>query len=295
MRRSWLPLALSIAAFAAPAAAAPGESCPAPPIITSYSEAYAGSTLDSGVQTGDPAVSSVLKGYVEPGGGYSFEADSALTIDVSSFASTTHLGGFTTITPSGAQAFSLGQVTDCLTFDGYQGGARVHIPIELSGSAFVSWSSSDTYVPANTFDPAYARIMINCAAYSYGSSTASGCDDPDLVFDANETIATTAELVFSFSFGDPITIQFGPRVTAGFTLARAGVDLMQATVNLQVQGQLLPIYVTDFGGSVLPDATVSATSGVDYLHPVPEPSESPAGSCATIAILVLRRRATASR
>ncbi len=223
MTRSWVLLALSFVAFAATAAAAPGTSCPYPPRVTSYSEAYAGSSLDSGTQIGDPATSSILKGYADPGGGYNFEADSGLTIGTQYFASISHLGGHTTSSPSGADAFSVGEVTDCPTFGGTQGGARAHIPIELSGSTSVIWSSTRGHVSQNIFDPAYARIMITCAAYAYGTSTLSNCNDPDFIYDttAPATIDTTAELVFNFSFGDPITIQFIPRVTAGFSYAAA--------------------------------------------------------------------------
>jgi hypothetical protein len=248
------------------------------------------------VLTGDPAVSSVSKGYASPVGGYSFQADSALTIGPQFFGSRSHLGGFSAYAPSGADGHSIGYVYDCLTFSGYQGGARAHIPIKLSGSAFVSWSSSDSYVPANIFDPAYARIRIPCGGYAYGSSTTSACSSPDLIFDTTQTIDTTVELVFPFSFDDPISFGFGPTVTASFTFARTGISLMQAMVTLQVQGQLLPIYVTDFSGNVLPNVSISATSSVDYLHPVPEPSEAASVVAALAALVALRRaRFTASR
>jgi hypothetical protein len=295
MPKPWLPLVLSIAAFAPPTAADPGASCPYPSRATSYSEAYTLLSTNSGVQIGDPAVSSVSKGYASPGGGYSFQADSALTIGTQSFRSRSHLGGFTTLIPTGADGHSNGVVTDCLTFGGYQGQARAHIPIQLSGSAFVSWSSSDSYVPANIFDPAHARIRITCFANSFGSSTPSDCPDPDLIFDTTETIDTTVELVFAFSFDDPITVEFAPTVTANFTFGRTGISLMQAMVTLQVQGQLLPIYVTDLAGNALPNVSISATSSVDYLHPVPEPGAAAGAVAALAALIALQRSVRASR
>jgi len=295
MSKPWLPLVLSIAGFAAPAAAAPGASCPYPPSVTSESgvTANVGYSLDSGTQTGHPAKSSVLKAYMEPIG-YNAEADSALSIDVQYFTSITHIGGFTK-DPSGGGGESTGYVFDCLTFGGYPGSGQAHIPIELSGSAFVSWASSGIYVPANIFDPAYARIMISCSAYSFGTSTPGACYDRDFIFDTSQTIDTTAELVISFNFGDPVTIQFGPRVNAGYSYVHGTADELQFMVDLQVQGQLLPMYVTDFGGNPLPNVTLSATSGFDYLHPVPEP-DAPAGAVAAFAVLVaLRRLVRASR
>lgn len=165
----------------------------------------------------------------------------------------------------------------------------------VRGAGRCGWSSSGVYVPANIFDPAYARLFIACAAYSYGTSTLSDCYDPDFIFDTSQTIDTTAELVFPFNFGDPITIQFGPRVDTRFSNANGTGDLLQAIVDLQVQGQVLPIYVTDFLGNPLPSVSVSATSGFDYLHPVPEP-DAPAGAVAAFAVLVaLRRLVRASR
>lgn len=66
-------------------------------------------------------------------------------------------------------------------------------------------------------------------------------------------------------------------------------------VELQVQGQLLPIYVTDFGGNPLPGVSISATSGLDYLHPVPEPGAAVGAVAALAALVALHRSVRASR
>jgi hypothetical protein len=116
-----------------------------------------------------------------------------------------------------------------------------------------------------------------------------------LIFDTTETIDTTVELVFAFSFDDPITVEFAPTVTANFTFGRTGISLMQAMVTLQVQGQLLPIYVTDLAGNALPNVSISATSSVDYLHPVPEPGAAAGAVAALAALIALQRSVRASR
>ena len=49
------------------------------------------------------------------------------------------------------------------------------------------------------------------------------------------------------------------------------------------------LYVTDFSGNLIPNITVSATSGFDYLHPTPEPG-AVGGLVAIGALVALRRR-----
>jgi hypothetical protein len=49
-----------------------------------------------------------------------------------------------------------------------------------------------------------------------------------------------------------------------------------------------PAYVTDDFGTVIPDATISAESGFDYLHPVPEPLAT--AEAALLALGALRRQ-----
>jgi hypothetical protein len=288
MARSWFPLLLCLG-FASPAAAAPGPPCPYLPESRSYTEATAGPPVNSGSQSGHPAVSSASAGHT--GTGYNMSANSGMAIDNGYFSYHGHTGGDVAIKPfgsDGAGAYSEGSVTDCLTFGGgYAGAARAHLPIALDGSAFISWSIGGAYVPPSTVDPAFARLTIACAAYAYGSMTLSSCDDPDFVIDASGGFDETVELVFQFTFGDPITIQYSPRGTTGVGYAANGSDgFLQGTATFGITGVVQPMYVTDFGGNVLPDATVSATSGYDYFQPVPEPRGV---ALAAIAVLVAKR------
>jgi hypothetical protein len=286
----WLAVFLLIAAVAGFASPALAEvACPAPLEPHSFSEACTVPCQNSGSQAGHPAGSSASSGF--GGEGYNFSSNSALTLDNGYFSSSTHTGGSTTIAKfnnNGAQSRSEGDVGDCLTFTGGVGGARAHIPITIQGEAFATYSIAGAYVPPSTIDPAYARFTMHCAP----------CTSPyDVIYDTSQAIDITVDLAFDFIFGVPLTIQYGPRVLTQVYYTANGSDsgFLQGTAELELEGLLLPMYVTDFSGVVLPTATVTATSGFDYVHPAPEPAAVPAELVAIAALVAAAARVRPSR
>jgi hypothetical protein len=67
--------------------------------------------------------------------------------------------------------------------------------------------------------------MMHCASYHYGTSSYGACSQVyDAICDVTQTIDTTFEMVFQVNFGDPLTIQYGPRISA-----TSGFDYLQPT------------------------------------------------------------------
>jgi hypothetical protein len=285
----------AVVGIAAPARAQ--VPCPYAPQVQSYSRACAptANCLDSGSQAGHPAVSSVSKG--DGFEGFNFSADSALSFDNGWFASNLHTGGSETIyqfSSNGASSNVIGDAFDCLTVSGGVGTARLHIPVAIQGDAFVSWSVGGVYVPPPNIDMARSTLHMHCSGYHYGTSSYGACSEQyDAIYNVSQTIDTTFEMVFQVNFDDPLTIQYGPRISGGVGYAANGSDgALQGTADIFLEGQLLPAYLTDFGGNVLPTPTIVATSGFDYLHPVPEPDTAAAAAAAFLALAALRRRRT---
>jgi hypothetical protein len=288
-------LLLAVAGIAAPTRAQ--VACPYPPGVTSYARACAPTTdcLDSGSQAGHPAASSVSKGGAFEG--FNFSSNSALGFDNGWFSSSLHTGGSETIYPfssNGAGSNVVGDTFDCLTVSGGVGTARLHIPVAIQGDAFVSWSIGGAYQVPDSIDPASSRLTMHCAGYHYGSSSYGACGgEYDAIYDVSQPIDTTFEMVFQVNFDDPLTIQYGPRISSGVGYAASGSDgFLEGTANLVLEAQLLPAYLTDFGGNVLPTPTIVATSGFDYLHPAPEPSDAAGVAAAILALGAIRRCAT---
>jgi len=296
MVRPRLLLVLSIA-FAPPATAAPGASCPYPPEVATRTTATVVSQVQSGPQYGHPAISRASAGDATTG--IDMSASGVMAIDNGGFSAHSHTGGDLTIyefSSLGGNVGSLGVITDCLTFSGTTGTARAHIPIVLTGDAFISWSIGGSYVPPDTHDPAAAGITINCAASSYDPFVVSGCDDFNLVIDATGDIDQTVELVFQFTFDVPITVQISTSVGTGVGYAANGSPgFLSGTANFDVVGAILPMYVTDVFAVGNPEVTLSATSGHDWFHPAPESGAAASLAVAIAVLAALRRRVTPSR
>lgn len=241
------------------------------------------------MQTGSPAVSSLSHDFAEPTV-QNFGLDAALTMDVGSFDATAQASGFTEIFATynrGATASASGTFSDCATAGGYSGAGVLHIPIHLTGSRTLSYSASGTYVPPESKPPSFAQLRIRCAAATVGSGLSTPCDDPSFLWIDSGEIDNTVELVFGFTFGQPVLFQFGPQLlaTTGYA-ANGDTGSLTGSTDVHLAGTLLPAYITDPGGSPLAGATLRADSGFDYLT-APEPGG--AWAAAAIALALLRR------
>jgi hypothetical protein len=277
------------------AGSAHGQSCPDPPSARSFSRVCAGVCVDSGTQTGNPAESSRSDGYTNIG--TNLGASAALTIDTGYFSTSTYVGGMMPITATAsndARANTTGDVFDCLTMEGSTGPAWLHVPIQVQGSSNVSWSIAGAYEPPPGFDVAGSTLSILCTASAEQQDLP--CDDPTLAWTESDTIDTVVELVVPFTFGAPVTLHFGPRMISSMGYAaNGGEGSLEGMVDLAVDGLLLPAYVKDLGGSLLPAATVAAGSGFDYLHPAPEPDAAVGGLAAVASVLGLAASRRARR
>ncbi len=296
--KPWLVFLLCLVASGAHAGGEPDPNCPYGALVASYSSACTDSCLNADSSPGShPAVSSASSSF-PIGYGYNLGASSTLGIDVGYFGSATHVGGSMLILPASsfsATASSGADVFDCLTFSGYVGAGTAHIPIHLTGHTLISWSTDGAFIPSEGTNRTFSRLIIGCAAYSYGTSTLIDCPNSDSTFQVGQDIDTTVELVFAFTFGDPTTIQFGPHLSAGLGYgSNGGEGTLQGMVDLDLEAELLPMYVVA-SGSIIPNATVSAMSGFDYLHPTPEPRAATSAAVALAALVTLRREARASR
>jgi hypothetical protein len=236
-------------------------------------------------------MSSVSRTYPQPN--FNVGVSAGVEIDNGYWRSTTEVGGEISIsgqTSSGGSATITGDVYDCLVMGGGAGTGRLHVPVHLRGVVTVNWAVGGGYVGAPGTKFAGATFLLDCAP-SLGFQLVP-CDDPSLTFDAApllQTIDENVELVFSFAFGSPIEFHYGPRLSAGLGYAANGSDgTLVGEARIDLDGSLGPAYVTDDFGTVIPDATISAESGFDYLHPVPEPLAT--AEAALLALGALRRQ-----
>ena len=289
-RRALLGILLSV--IASPAIA---QTCD-PVGATSLSQACGGPSwcFDSGAQAPvfPPSSSSIFHVFTDPTF-LDFQVSGTGIVNVGSFGATAHASGFTKVDRAthGAGAQVDGTFSDCATAGGYSGAGVLHIPIHLTGSRAITYTPGGyTPPPPPSPPPSRAQLRIVCAAATVGSGAATPCDDPQIFWETSGDIDTTVELVFGFTFGQPVEFQFGPQLLASVGDPGSGdVDatgVLTGDADVTLAGTLLSARITDVGGSLLPGATFEANSGFDYLT-APEPSGS--GAAAGIALALLRR------
>lgn len=250
--------------------------------------------FDSGAQAPlfPPVSSSVFHVFSDPTF-LDFQVSATGIVNVGSFGATAHASGSTTVDRSehGATAQNTGIFNDCATAGGYSGAGVLHIPIHLTGSRALTYSPGGyTPPPPPSPPPSYAQLRILCGAMTVGSGVATNCDGPSSLWEASGDIDTTVELVFGFSFGQPVKFSFASELLA--TVGDKGNGVAEATGSLTADadvtlaGTLLPAYITDPAGSPLVGATLQSDSGFDYLT-APEPRG--AWAAAAIALALLRR------
>jgi hypothetical protein len=263
-----------------------------PPGLYSRSRAcdfYSADCGDSGSLSGNPAVSSVSHGWMNTEVNLGATAD--FTLRLGSFDANAHAGGSAEIhdsTGTGANGSASGFWYDCLTLTGGSGPAYLHIPVHLTGARTLSWSATPEYVPTPGVDLAGANAGMSCSAGTVGSPVPTACSDPNFPFTDSGPIDQTFEIVFTFTFGQQVSLQLGPYASAGVGAAGNGSSgSMQGMAEIDLHGQFLPAYVVDFTGHTVGGASLVAASGFDYLT-APEPGAAFAVLAALTALAALR-------
>ena len=95
--------------------------------------------------------------------------------------------------------------------------------------------------------------------------------------------------MFPFSFGASTRFEYVPNANSSLGNSANGSEgKLSATGNLSVRAVLEAAYAVDGSGTLLPNTTISASSGFDYLHPVPAPGATAGGLAACVALSALR-------
>jgi hypothetical protein len=278
--------------LAATARTVHAQDCPGvTPVVESRTEATAGPLVVDGYHGGHPAMSTASSGLVQTG--FNVSVSGLQSIDGGYFSSGTHAGGDLDITccaSNSAIVRNKGHVTDCLVVGGVGGTGFVHIPIHLAGSAIAEWSITPDYTP--TPGAKYAGSQFGISGTVFVGSQGAFCTGANLQLYDTQAIDQTVELVCPFGFGDSTTLDYRTDANSslGYAANGSSADNMSATGDLSLLGVLEPAYVTDGFGTVLPTATITASSGFDYLHPVPETDGDLAAAEAFALVLALRRR-----
>ncbi len=223
---------------------------------------------------------------------YNFAASSAMTQANGSFDLDTSVSGSSDIlggTSHGANANVNGALGDCLTFGGHVGTGVAHLPLRLTGSASLGWSvaAGSQYVPPNGFSLAEVQFRITCGVQDPNGFP--DCPDLEQYWFSNQTVDTTFDVTFPFTFGTPIGIALLTSIGSRASYAANGsTGHFDGFANVAIDGEFGPLTVTN-GGAPLANVTVTSKSGHDYLN-APEPGAA-AGIAAALIALAWRRRA----
>ena len=289
MRCSWTSLLLGIA-LTLSARIVQAQDCAGAAIgPDAKTTATVGPPTTDGPNGGHPALSSASNGLANPG--FDVSASGGLAVDDGYFHSDTRAGGDVYITccaGSSAIVRNDGHVSDCLVMGGYaDGGGFLHVPVHVTGSSLAEWSISSEYQASPGAKFAGNQVGVGCRIH-VGQQLMS-CTGGNLEFDVDQSVDARVELVFAFTFGAPTQLEILPTADSSIGYAANGsTGTMLTTANLSVLGVLEPAYAVDGVGTPLPNTTITAASGFDYLHPVPEPGGL-AASCAAAAALAARR------
>jgi hypothetical protein len=266
------------------------QDCPGVAIgADSKTTATAGPPTTDGPNAGHPATSTASNGLANPG--FNVSVSGLLGVDGGYFDSSTHAGGDIDIhccASDSAIVRTNGHVADCLLLAGYQGSGFLHVPVHITGSALAEWSISSEYQASPGAVFAGNQISVGCSVHVGQQPFA--CTGDYREYDADQSFDDTIELVAPFTFGASTEFEWLSSANSSIGYVANGSEgTMSTTANLSVLGVLEPAYVVDGVGTPLPNATITASSGFDYLHPAPEPSAPAAASLLTLALLSTAR------
>jgi hypothetical protein len=288
MAQSRVLLLLGISLLVVPARISRAQDCPTV-TVGLQSETLAGATQD-GPHGGDPAHSSASYQAVAPG--LNVGTTGAVTIGFGGFVADAYAAGTMAIRASASNnglARIRGDVADCLLVGGYAGAGVLHIPVHVTGGVIATWSTTPEYEPTPGAEFAGGVFGLSCLA-GIGVQAIS-CTGDSFVWSDSAAVDDTLEFVLPIPFGTSVSLFTRTSLTASMGYSANGSEgELGATADASLVGALEPAYVVDDLGAPLPNATIAASSGFDYLHPTPEPAASLLEAAALAALVPLRRR-----
>ena len=175
---------------------------------------------------------------------------------------------------------------DSITVSGGTGVGMVRIPFLVEGSVTLATSSTARF--GFTF----------CQSIPTGSPTGGvACsvdgqppydnDQPPNVsfLGSAPSFSKIFNLDFAVPFGVPYDLNFTVTLHSG-----AGGLVASSTADFSHTGLAQPAQVFDQLGALIPNATIVAQSGFDYLAPVPEPGAAALGAGALLGLVALARK-----
>lgn len=234
--------------------------------------------LTSETNYGSPASSSISRQLDFPG--TNIGAEARMTIDYRQFSTYASASGFTDIQPFssiGNGARSEGYIQDSLLISGGPPGTGgfVLLPWEVTGEVGISWTVTGAYAPPPV-DVARVVFAMNCSSYVNATNQGSVCGSYSNVWTSNASVDDSVTMSIPFQFDELFTYTTYVTLGAGLSYSANGSDgfLTGSSIgNFENTGLLQAALVVDGSGNVIPGATITSTSGVDYqVAAVPVPA-----------------------
>ena len=247
------------------------------PVIGTTSSVCGGSDCQSAAHNGNPASSSISRGFAIPGF-VGLGVNSGMTIDEGLWRGEASVGGFINKSGQGAVAYSgktAGAVFDNLMIPV---GAFLVLPIHVTGSV-VAEASAPSNLPQGTTFGASVTLGFTCQVNGFENGQylpGSSCAPQQLNFTSDQAVDQIIQLTIPFVAGQEFTLGFGPSITANLGMgstASSGPFFLsgRAAGDFLNTGVLEAAQVLDANGNLLSNVPIVAESGFNFNSPPGEP------------------------